>query len=180
MRRTLAVAGLVTALALGAIGGAFASRTSSYIDPNVSSATAIRHVQTTYGENLVGTSGPWAQVASIRFAIPKGERDLVIARFDGDSYCEPNTPGVGSGSCQLRFLAIKGRSTKVLLRPTSMTTVLTVESGGIGEDDYSLTMEKSRELGPGHWLVVVQHRVTDPSIYFGIYSHHFTVERASV
>lgn len=179
MRRTLAVVGLVTALALGAIGGALASRTSRSVDPNLSSANAIRHVQTTYGENLVGTSGPWTKVASIGFAIPNGERDLVIARFDGDSYCEPNTPGIGSGSCQLRFRAIKG-STKILLKPESMTTVLTVESGGIGEDDYSLTMEKSRELGPGHWLIVVQHRVTDPSIYFGIYSHHFTVERAPV
>ena len=40
-------------------------------------------------------------------------------------------------------------STKILLKPESMTTVLTVVSGGIGEDDYSLTMEKSRDLGPG-------------------------------
>ncbi len=181
MRRSFVVGAVVSALALGALGGGIAvNARSSDRDLNLSSAKAIKQVKTTYGENLVGTSSTaWVTVASISMTIPPGESDLVIARFDGDAECEPNATGVGSGACQLRFRAVKGSANPLLL-PTSMSTVLRVEAGGIGEDSLTLTMEKSRVLGAGTWTIVVQHRVTDPSIYFGIYSHHVTVERAPV
>jgi hypothetical protein len=179
MRRTFVVGAVAGALALGAIGGAIALQTRAG-DANRSSAKAIKQVKTTYGENLVGTSTTaWVTVASIPMTIPSGESDLVIARFDADTECGPTSPGVGSGVCQLRFRAVKG-SAHPLLLPESMSTVLRVETGGVGEDNATLTIEKSRVLGAGAWTIVVQHRVTDPSIYFGIYSHHLTVERAPV
>ena len=147
-------------------------------DLNLSAGEAITAVRTTYGENLVGTSGTnWSTVTSVQMTVPAGEHGLVVARLDASASCEPVVEGVGDGVCQLRFKALR-ESDHRPMRPSSMTFALEV-SGGIGEEDYSLTMEKSRLLPAGRWTVVVQHRVTDPSIYFGIYAHHFTVERAS-
>jgi hypothetical protein len=77
----------------------------------------------------------------------------------------------------LRIKALNGTDHRPL-RPSTMINALQVVSN-VGEEDHSFTMEKSRVLPEGTWTIVVQHRVTNSSIYFGIYSHHLTVERAA-
>jgi hypothetical protein len=171
----LAVAAIVGGLVVTAV--AYAGRVSA---TGSSAAGAIKKVKTEWSEALVGTSSTgWVPVGSVQMTVPNGEKDLIVARFDGMTYCDPNTPGVGSGLCQLRILA-KSATKTVALLPFTMKTVLEVASPGVGQDDYSLTMEKSRVLPAGRWTILVQHRVDDPSIYFGIYAHHLTVERAPV
>ncbi len=168
----------VAAIVGGVVGTAvaYAGRVSA---TGSSAAGAIKQVKTEWSEALVGTSSTgWVPVGSVRMRVPTGEKDLIVARFDGMTYCDPNTPGVGNGACQLRILAKTATKTVTLL-PFTMRTVLEVTSG-VGQDDYSLTMEKSRVLPAGRWTILVQHRVDDPSIYFGISAHHLTVERAPV
>jgi hypothetical protein len=177
--RRLVVVGLALAAVLLAVAGTAVALRARIVASGTAAAGAVKQVKTEWSENLVGTSTvAWAPVGSVTITVPTGQKDLVDVRFDGNAYCDPNTPGVGSGQCQLRFVA-KG-ATNVPLRPQTMNTVLEVADPGVGQDDYSLSMEKSRVLGAGTWTIVVQHRVTDPSIYFGIYAHHITVERAPV
>ena len=177
MRRL--VVGLTFGAVLLAVAGTAFALGTRIVGEGTATAGAIKQVKTEWNEGLVGTSTlSWALVGKVTIVVPAGQQDLVDVRFDGNAYCDPNTPGVGSGLCQLRILA-KG-PTNVSLRPQTMNTVLEVTDPGVGEDAYSLTVEKSRVLGAGTWTIVVQHRVTDPSIYFGIYAHHITVERAVV
>jgi hypothetical protein len=146
-------------------------------DPNLSTGGPIDLVKTTFGENLAGTDGTeWVTVASIRVNVTSGPA-LVVARFDADAECGPELKSV-DGSCQLRIKALDGADHRPL-RPSTMINALRVVSN-VGEEDHSFMMEKSRVLPEGSWTIVVQHRVTNPTIYFGIYSHHLTVERAPV
>jgi hypothetical protein len=167
---------LVAMFVAGSVGGAWASRIRAG-DPNLSVAGVVNQVKTTYGELAIGTSGTaWTEVARIPVSVPAGQQALVVARFDGETSCDTLTPGSGDGACELRIKALQGTH-HVPLRPSSMTTALEVV-GGEGEDAYSLSMEKSRVLPAGTWTIVVQHRVTDPGVYFAIYAHHLTVEWA--
>ncbi len=140
------------------------------------SVTAVKLVRHNAPPPIGTSSTSYVRVrgASTSIVVPAGTHAIVTATFNADAECD----GSGTaGFCDLRITlnGDKGLPTGELgLDEAFMST----ESNGTPALERYGTMERSwGPLGPGTYTVRALHKVTDSSVYFGIYAYTLQVER---
>jgi hypothetical protein len=159
------------------LGAAAAGTAIAASSANSGAVTAMAVVRSSNFTNLVSQTNfvdlPGARAT---ITVPSGQKAVIVARFSGQSSCEPAQPSF-LGQCFVRIL-IGG----VAGAPSDKQAFDEVpESGLDGFEAHEI--ERSRVgfggLGPGTYTVQIQW-ATDGNVRFNISQWHLTVERSQV
>jgi hypothetical protein len=138
-------------------------------------AGSINHVNVVT-ETVAQTTSSTAFVAlpgaSTTISVPAGEAALLVARFTAESQCT----GAAAGSwCSVRILVNGAEADPASGIDFAFDAVPTVNTTDFWEGH---AMDRSKLVGAGNYVVIVQWAVTNASTTFRLDDWSFTVERA--